>query len=69
MADTEQKEPTTPLSCLLPAKLSRRVMAYAKSYGISRTSAVIMLLNQGLENEGQTAVPLTGHHADKAFGD
>jgi hypothetical protein len=68
MPDTEPKE-TVPLSCLLPAKLSRRVMAYAKHHGLSRTSAVIMLLGQGLENAGQTAVPLTEHHAAKAFGD
>jgi hypothetical protein len=56
MADT--KEATVPLSCLLPAPLSRRVTAYGRGLGLSRTSAVIMLLNRGLDAEGQTVVPL-----------
>lgn len=46
------------LSCLLPAVLSARVNAYGKSLGLSRTSAVIMLLNRGLDADGQTVVPL-----------
>jgi hypothetical protein len=54
---------------MLPPKLSRRVNAYSDRHHLSRTSAVIMLLGQGLENAGQTAVDVTEHHADKAFGD
>ena len=44
-------EGTVYLSCRLPAKLSRRVNAYAFKHGTDRTSAVIVLLNQGLESE------------------
>jgi hypothetical protein len=39
------------LSCRVPPKLERRVKAYAFKHGINRSSAVILLLNQGLENE------------------
>lgn len=38
------------LSCRIPPKLFRLINAYAKAHGLNRTSAVIVLLNQGLEN-------------------
>jgi hypothetical protein len=38
------------LSCRIPPKLMRRIDAYAKVHGLNRTSAAIVILNQGLEN-------------------
>lgn len=61
MAEPEKKEALVPLSCLLPAKLSRQVNAYATRHYLQRTSAVIVLLGQGLENAGQTAVDIDGN--------
>jgi hypothetical protein len=38
------------LSCRIPPKLLRNIDAYAKVQGLNRTSAVIVLINQGMEN-------------------
>jgi hypothetical protein len=38
------------LSCRIPPKLHRQIDAYAQHHGLNRTSAVIVLLNQGVEN-------------------
>ena len=43
-------EDTVFLSCRIPAKQMRKVNAQAKKWGVNRTSAVILLLNQGLES-------------------
>jgi hypothetical protein len=61
MAETEKKEPLVSLHVMLPPKLSRRVNAYAEKHHLQRTSAVIMLLGQGLENAGQSAIDADGN--------
>lgn len=43
-------EDTVFLSCRIPAKLMRRIDAYGRKYSVNRTSAVILLLGQGLES-------------------
>jgi hypothetical protein len=46
------------LSCRIPAKLDRRVKAYAFKHGVNKSSAVVLLLNQGLENEDLSGAAL-----------
>jgi hypothetical protein len=53
MANTAE---TFQLSVRVPAKLHRKIQAYSQRYGVNQTSAVILLINQGLENSGQTAL-------------